>query len=126
MIQSILQFYLKLVIFATTLILGHYTLHYFEFWKLSTIEFKRIHGFNLMASVFFQPLLAYAFVFLKDKAGFIFLALNTFKMLLAMTFMAILILVNKSATQSFALQFIVVYFAYMTFDLILAVKKLKS
>jgi len=126
MINDILRFYLKLLLFALTLACIHYSLHLLELWKLSSIEFKRIHGFNFLASLFFHPILAYAFRFIKDKAGFVFLALSLFKMLLAMIFMAILILPNKEELQSFALQFLVVYSIYLVFELRITVRKLSE
>jgi magnesium-transporting ATPase (P-type) len=126
MINDVLRFYLKLLFFALTIGCIHYTLHSLGFWSLSIIEFKRIHGFNFLASLFFHPILAYAFHFIKDKAGFVFLSLSLFKMLLAMIFMAILILPNKDELQSFALQFLVVYSIYLVFELRITVRKLSE
>lgn len=126
MIDDILRFYLKLLLFALTLGCIHFTLHFFEFWSLSPIEFKRIHGFNLLSSLFLHPILSYTFHFMKNQAGFAFLALSLFKMLLAMIFMAIIILPNEQDVQSFALQFLVVYAFYLVFELRITVSKLSE
>jgi len=126
MIKDILRFYSKLFVFASIVALVHYTLHYFDLWVLNARDFKRIHGFNFLASVFLYPVLAYSFHYLKDKAGFVFLALSLFKMLMVMIFMAILILPNTEPMQSFALQFLIVYSFYLIFELLITVRNLKD
>tara|TARA_B100000795_G_scaffold263784_1_gene243391 strand:- start:20 stop:400 length:381 start_codon:yes stop_codon:yes gene_type:complete len=126
MIRVILHFYVKLVLFSFCIALVHYTFQFFDLFTLSKIDFIRIHVFNFLTASFLFPVLVYGDVYLADKAGFIYLALSLFKMLLAMIFMAIVILPNTIPMESFALQFLVVYGAYLVFDLLLTVRKLKE
>lgn len=124
MIQDTLRFYLKLIFFAAVLAGAHYSFHLFDIWPLSTAELKQIHGFNFLASAFLYPILAYAFEYLRTKSGFIYLGLSIFKMLLAMIFMAIIILPANNSVQAFALQFLIIYSFYLIFEVFITVKKL--
>jgi len=126
MIKDIFRFYLKLFVFAIVLAAIHNTLHYFNFYALSNQEFYRIHGFNFLASVLLYPILAYAFEYVRNKAGFVYLGLSIFKMLLAMIFMAIIILPKDNSVQSFAIQFLITYSFYLIFETLITVKKLNS
>jgi len=126
MTRVVLHFYVKLVLYSFCIAAVHYAFQFFDLWTLSKVDFIRIHIFNFLTAIFLYPVLVYGYVYLADKAGFIYLALSLFKMLLAMIFMAILILPNSRPMQSFALQFLLVFTAYSVFELLLTVRKLKE
>lgn len=126
MIKVVLHFYVKLVLYSFCIAAAHYALQFFDLLTLNKVDFLRIHIFNFLSATLLYPVLVYGYVYLADKAGFIYLALSLFKMLLAMIFMAILILPNTRPMESFALQFLVVYVAYLVFELLLTVKKLNK
>ena len=126
MTKVILHFYVKLVLYSFCIAVVHYAFQFFDLWTLSKVDFLRIHIFNFLSAIFLYPVLVYGYVYLADKTGFIYLGLSLFKMLLAMIFMAILILPNTRPMESFALQFLLVYAAYLVFELLLTVRKLKE
>ena len=126
MIRVVLHFYVNLVLYSFCIAAAHYAFQFFDLLTLSKVDFLRIHIFNFLSATFLYPVLVYGYIYLADKTGFVYLALSLFKMLLAMIFMAILILPNPIPMQSFALQFLVVYAAYLVFELLLTVRKLKE
>lgn len=124
--KIIFQFYIKLILFSVVVTGLYYSLHGWEIFALKSHEFWRIHGFNFFASLFLYPVLAYSVQYIKDKVGFVFLALSVLKMLLAMVYMAILLIPNSSNMESFAVQFVVIYGIYLVFELYLMVQMLKE
>ncbi|MDG1849875.1 MAG: hypothetical protein P8I82_05255 [Flavobacteriales bacterium] len=126
MIQNIYRFYSKLIPFSVLLFVLHQGLQLIDFWPVSRDYFYCIHGFNFLSSALMYVVLAYAFQNLKDKAGFIYLALSILKMLIVMILMAVVILGEEESTLAFALQFMVVYGLYLSFEVVSMVKKLNS
>jgi hypothetical protein len=126
MIQHLQRFAMKLIPFSLTVFALHFVLQYFNVWPLSSGYFYGIHLFNLTGSASLFVALAYCFENLKDKAGFIYLALSILKMLLVMILMAVVILGKKDSSMSFALQFMGVYGLYLSYEVVSMVKKLNS
>jgi len=124
MIQNIFRFNAKLFRFSVFVFALHFALQYFNLWPLSGAYFYGIHLFNFIGSAALFTTLAFAFENFEDKAGFIYLALSILKMLLVMILMAVIILGKKESNMAFALQFMVVYGFYLTFEVVSMAKKL--
>ena len=126
MIHHLKSFTVKLIPFALVVFALHSMLQYFSVWPLRSSYFYVIHLFNSIGSASLFLALAYSLENLKDKAGFIYLALSILKMLLVMVLMAVVILGQEESSTSFALQFMVVYGMYLSFEVVSMVKKLNS
>jgi len=87
-------------------------------------QFYIIHLFNFSlsgASYLFLGVSAK----LKNKIGFAFLGISVLKMLFTLVYLATVI-INKPNVENFALQFVFIYFIYLFYDVVVAIKKLNN
>ena len=62
---------------------------------------------------------------LKNNFGFAFLGMSVFKMLLIMVYLGVIIIKNPNV-ENFALQFVFIYFTYLFYDVLMAIKTLNN
>jgi len=121
---GIVKFYLRFAILALILALLHFLLLKTEHLDLEIKQFYIIHVFNFTMSA-----ASYFFILffpkLKNKTGFSFLGTSVFKMLLTMVYLGAVIIRNPNV-ENFALQFVFVYFIYLFYDGLIAVKRLNN
>ena len=122
-VQKII-YYLRVLVFAALLAALHFNSLDLIPFEIKIEEFYVIHFFNF--SLFVASNLIIDFVSkLKNNFGFAFLGMSVFKMLLMMVYLGIIIIQNANS-ESYALQFVFIYFIYLFCDVIMAIKTLKN
>lgn len=115
---------LRVLVFATVLAALHFSLLGLTPLEIKIEEFYIIHFFNL--SLFVISSLIINFISrLKNNFGFAFLGMSVFKMLLMMVYLGIIIIQNQNS-ENYALQFVFIYFIYLFYEVLMAVKTLKN
>ena len=115
---------LRVLGFATVLADLHYNFLALTPFEIKIEEFYVIHFFNF--SLFVASNLIIDFIIkLKNNFGFAFLGMSVFKMFLLMVYLGIIIIQNQNS-ESYALQFVFIYFIYLFYDVLMAVKTLKN
>ena len=115
---------LRVLVFATLLSALHFNFLALTPFEIKIEEFYVIHFFNF--SLFVASNLIIDFIFkLKNNFGFAFLGMSVFKMLLMMVYLGIIIVQNQNS-ENYALQFVFIYFIYLFYDVLMAIKKLKK
>ena len=115
---------LRVLVFATVLSALHFNFLALTPFEIKIEEFYVIHFFNF--SLFVASNLIIDFVSkLKNNFGFAFLGMSVFKMLLMMVYLGIIIIQNQNS-ENYALQFVFIYFIYLFYDVLMAIKKLKK
>ena len=113
---------LRVLVFATVLAALHFSLLDLTPLEIKIEEFYIIHFFNL--SLFVTSSLIINFISrLKNNFGFAFLGMSVFKMLLMMVYLGIIIIQNQNS-ENYALQFVFIYFIYLFYDVLMAIKNL--
>ena len=114
----------RVLIFALILAALHFNLPGIIPFEIKVEDFYISHLFNF--SLFVASNLVIAFVSkLKNNFGFAFLGMSVFKMLLMMVYLGIIIIQNQ-ISESYALQFVFIYFIYLFYDVLTAIKTLKN
>ena len=115
---------LRVLGFATVLAALHYNFLALTPFEIKIEEFYVIHFFNF--SLFVASNLIIDFIIkLKNNFGFAFLGMSVFKMFLLMVYLGLIIIQNQNS-ESYALQFVFIYFIYLFYDVLMAVKTLKN
>ena len=115
---------LRVLVFATILAALHFNFFALTPFEIKIEEFYVIHFFNF--SLLVASNLTIDFIFkLKNNFGFTFLGMSVFKMLLMMVYLGIIIIQNQNS-ESYALQFVFIYFIYLFYDVLMAIKTLKN
>lgn len=115
---------LRVLVFAAVLAALHFSLLGLTPLEIKIEEFYIIHFFNL--SLFVTSSLIINFISrLKNNFGFAFLGMSVFKMLLMMVYLGIIIIQNQNS-ENYALQFVFIYFIYLFYDVLMAIKNLKN
>ena len=116
--------YFRVLIFALILAALHFNLLGIIPFEIKIEDFYIIHLFNF--SLIVASNLVIAFVSkLKNNFGFAFLGMSVFKMLLIMVYLGLIIIKNPNV-ENFALQFVFIYFTYLFYDVLMAIKTLKT
>lgn len=116
--------YFRILIFALILAALHINLLGLIPFEIKIDDFYIIHLFNF--SLIVASNLVIAFVSkLKNNFGFAFLGMSVFKMLLIMAYLGVIIIKNPNV-ENFALQFVFIYFTYLFYDVLKAIKTLKT
>ena len=116
---------LRVLVFADSFLL-HFTLISLGLtpFEIKIEEFYIIHFFNF--SLFVTSNLIIDFISkLKNNFGFAFLGMSVFKMLLMMVYLGIIIIQNQNS-ENYALQFVFIYFIYLFYDVLMAIKTSKT
>jgi len=122
-VQKIIYYFRVLVIAAILAALHFNSIDLIPF-ELKIQEFYVIHFFNF--SLFVASNIIIDLIFkLKNNFGFAFLGMSVFKMLLMMVYLGIIIIQNQNS-ESYALQFVFIYFIYLFYDVLMAIKTLKN
>lgn len=117
-------YYFRVLVFAALLAALHFNSLDLIPFEIKIEEFYVIHFFNF--SLFVASNLIIDFVSkLKNNFGFAFLGVSVFKMLLMMVYLGIIIIQNANS-ESYALQFVFIYFIYLFCDVLMAIKTLKN
>ena len=115
---------LRVLVFATVLAALHFNLLHLTPFEIKIEEFYVIHFFNFSLFVA-SNLIIDCVSKLKNNFGFAFLGMSVFKMLLMMVYLGIIIIQNANS-ESYALQFVFIYFIYLFCDVLMAIKTLKN
>ena len=118
------KFYLRFFTFALIIALLHFFMLKLVELNIDIKQFYIIHLFNFSlsgASYLFLGVSAK----LKNKIGFAFLGISVLKMLFTLVYLATVI-INKPNVENFALQFVFIYFIYLFYDVVVAIKKLNN
>jgi len=122
-VQKII-YYFRVLVFAALLAALHFNSLDLISFEIKIEEFYVIHFFNF--SLFVASNLIIDFISkLKNNFGFAFLGMSVFKMLLMMVYLGIIIIQNANS-ESYALQFVFIYFIYLFSDVLMAIKTLKN
>ena len=122
-VQKII-YYFRVLVFAALLAALHFNSLDLISFEIKIEEFYVIHFFNF--SLFVASNLIIDFISkLKNNFGFAFLGMSVFKMLLMMVYLGIIIIQNANS-ESYALQFVFIYFIYLFCDVLMAIKTLKN
>ena len=114
----------RILIFALILAVFHFNLLGLIPFEIKIEDFYTIHLFNF--SLIVASSLVIAFVSkLKNNFGFAFLGMSVFKMLLIMVYLGVIIIKNPNV-ENFALQFVFIYFTYLFYDVLRAIKTIKN
>ena len=126
MITDLLHFFIKLTR-AALLIFGiHFIINYLGPFSLEYSLFYKIHLFHFIASLLMYPVVVFAFHKAFDRAGLAFLVSSVFKMLVSLAFLVPFLLPKKEFSQNFALQFCVIFIAYLIFESAITIRKLNE
>ena len=118
------MFYLRVLILATALASLHFSLLFLTTFNIKIEEFYFIHFYNFLLFATSNIIIDFIST-LKNNFGFNFMAMSVFKMLLLMVYLGIIILQNKNS-ESYAIQFVLIYFIYLFYDVLMAIKTLKN
>jgi len=122
-VQDILLCF-RILIFALILAALHLNLLGLIPFEIKIEEFYTIHLFNFSLIVASNLIIAYVSK-LKNNFGFAFLGMSVFKMLLIMVYLGVIIIKNPNV-ENFALQFVFIYFTYLFYDVLMAIKTLNN
>lgn len=122
-VQKII-YYFRVLVFAALLAALHFNSLDLIPFELKIQEFYVIHFFNFSLLVASNIIIDFVSK-LKNNFGFAFLGMSVFKMLLMMVYLGIIIIQNANS-ESYALQFVFIYFIYLFCDVIMAIKTLKN
>lgn len=114
----------RIFIFALILAALHLNLLGLIPFEIKIEEFYTIHLFNFSLIVASNLIIAYVSK-LKNNFGFAFLGMSVFKMLLIMVYLGVIIIKNPNV-ENFALQFVFIYFTYLFYDVLMAIKTLNN
>lgn len=114
----------RILIFALILAALHLNLLGLIPFEIKIEEFYTIHLFNFSLIVASNLIIAYVSK-LKNNFGFAFLGMSVFKMLLIMVYLGVIIIKNPNV-ENFALQFVFIYFTYLFYDVLMAIKTLNN
>ena len=115
---------LRVLVLSTVLAALHFNFLALIPFHIKIEEFYVIHFFNF--SLFVASNLTIDFISkLKNNFGFAFLAMSVFKMLLLMVYLGIIIIQNNNS-ECYAIQFVLIYFVYLLYDVLTAIKTLKN
>ena len=118
-------FCLKYLLFAICVVFCHYLLTAIEALYISTNDFYPIHLFNFSLSFCGSLIILLLIKNMKNKIGFIFLALSIVKFFLVITYLGYVI-INNLKVEVFALHFICVFLLYLFFDVKWTVNKINA
>jgi len=118
------KFYFRFFTFALILALGHFFMLELVQLNIDIQQFYIIHLFNFILSGASYVFIGF-FVKLENKRGFAFLGISVLKMLFTLVYLATVI-INKPNVENFALQFVFIYFIYLFYDVVVAIKKLNN
>ena len=114
---------LKYLFFALCVVFSHYLLTAIEALYISTNLFYPIHIINFSVSFCSSLIILLLIKSLKNKIGFIFLALSIIKFFVVIAYLGYVI-INNTKVEVFAIHFVCVYFLYLFFDVKWTVNKI--
>ena len=114
----------RILIFTLILAALHLNLLGLIPFEIKIEEFYTIHLFNFSLIVASNLIIAYVSR-LKNNFGFAFLGMSVFKMLLIMVYLGVIIIKNPNV-ENFALHFVFIYFTYLFYDVLMAIKTLNN
>ncbi|MFH2142698.1 MAG: hypothetical protein ABIJ97_09765 [Bacteroidota bacterium] len=124
--KSLIRFTFNILIFAIFVAGVHFLVFKALPLKIRTGGLVEMHIFLILLTFFMHVLLLILLRKKKEYMGYGFIGASFMKMIICILFLLPEILNKKPTTDSYVFQFFGLYFAYLTFEVVVLVKELKS